>query len=134
MQDYVKLGRLEERALKLLLKYGDRGLLQSELWHLLGITSRDGSRVAIKLEKRGLIKRVREFANDRWTMRLISLVKPLDLSIIRDSPCPPCPYNDFCGVSGTYTPTQCVLIESWLLSLVDAKAGRVETTVQAVKT
>ncbi len=130
MHDYVKLGRLEERALKLLLKHGEKGLLQSELWHLLGITSRDGSRVAIKLEKRGLVKRVREFANDRWTMRLISQVKLLDLSIIRDAPCPACPYNDSCGPSGSYSPTECVLIESWLLTLAESRAKKEETTVQ----
>ncbi|MEM2861245.1 MAG: hypothetical protein QXL12_04885 [Nitrososphaerota archaeon] len=133
MHDYVKLGKLEEKALKLLLQHGEKGLLQSELWHLLGITSRDGSRVAIKLEKRGLVKRVKEFANDRWTMRLISQVKPLDLSIIRDSPCPPCPYNDSCGPSGNYSPTGCILIESWLLALSGSKDKKEEATAQTMR-
>lgn len=133
MYDYVKLGKLEERALKLLLKHGENGLLQSELWHLLGVTSRDGSRVAIKLEKKGLVRRIREFANDRWTMRLISQVKPMNLSVIKDAPCPSCPYNDSCGPSGNYSPAECVLIETWLLALSESRIGRVETQVQTLK-
>jgi len=111
-----KISKLEEKALKLLLKYEDKGLLQSELWHKLGVTSRDGSRIAIKLEKRGLIKRVKEFANDRWTRRLVPLVKPLDVSVLKGSPCPSCQYNNNCGADQTYSPTNCVLIENWLLS------------------
>ncbi|MEM0445774.1 MAG: hypothetical protein QXO86_07590 [Nitrososphaerota archaeon] len=134
MHDFVKLSKLEERALRLLLQHGETGLLQSELWHLLGVTSRDGSRVAIKLEKKGLVKRVKEFAKDRWTMRLISQVKPMNLGIIKDAPCPSCPYNDSCGPSGTYVPTECVLIESWLLSLSVSAPEKAETQVQTLKT
>ncbi len=129
-RDSVRLGKLEERALKLLIQYGDRGLLQSELWHMLGVTSRDGSRVAIKLEKKGLVKRVREFANERWTMRLVSLVKPLGLNVIKDAPCPSCPYNDSCGPTGNYSPTECVLIESWLHGFSGTGVLR-QTEVQA---
>jgi hypothetical protein len=110
-----KISKLEEKALKLLLKYEDKGLLQSELWHKLGVTSRDGSRIAIKLEKRGLIKRVKEFANDRWTRRLVPLVKPFDISVLEGSPCPSCQYNNNCGPGQTYSPTNCVLIENWLM-------------------
>lgn len=111
-----KTSKLEEKALKLLLKYGDKGLLQSELWHKLGVTSRDGSRIAIKLEKRGLIKRVKEFANDRWTRRLVPLVKPFNVSVLKGSPCPSCIYSNNCGADQTYSPTNCVLIENWMLS------------------
>lgn len=117
-----KISKLEERALKLLLKYEDKGLLQSELWHKLGVTSRDGSRIAIKLEKRGLIKRVKEFANDRWTRRLVPLVKPFDVAILKGSPCPSCQYNNNCGAGQTYSPTNCVLIENWLLSAAISEA------------
>ncbi len=132
-RESLRLGKLEERALKLLIQHGDAGLLQSELWRMLGVTSRDGSRVAIKLERKGLVRRIKEFANDRWTMRLVSLVKPLGLSVIRDAPCPACPYNDFCGPGGNYSPTECVLIESWLHS---ASHSRVipQTQTQAANT
>jgi len=70
-----KLTNLEERAIRLLLKHQKEGLLQSELWHKLGVTSREGSRIAIKLEKKGMVKRVKEFAKDRWTRRLIPLIR-----------------------------------------------------------
>ena len=72
-----KLTKLEEEAIKLLLKHQEKGLLQSELWHKLGVTSREGSRIAIRLEKKGMVKRVKEFAKDRWTRRLVPLIPGL---------------------------------------------------------
>ena len=45
------------RVYKLVVEHGNEGVLQSELWKKLNLTSRDGSRLAIRLEKRGMIKR-----------------------------------------------------------------------------
>lgn len=115
------MSKLEERALKLLLKHEGRGLLQSELWHKLGVTSRDGSRIAIKLEKNGLVSRVREFANDRWTRRIVPIVKQLDISVMKGAPCPSCQLNNNCGPGQIYSPTTCLLIESWILSSAEKK-------------
>lgn len=111
-----KLTKLEERAIKLLLKHEEKGLLQSELWHKLGVTSREGSRIAIKLEKKGMIKRVKEFAKDRWTRRLVPLIKQVNLNVIRGSPCPSCDFNPVCGREGSVSPNTCLLIEDWLLT------------------
>jgi len=109
------LTKLEERAIKLLLKHEETGLLQSELWHKLGVTSREGSRIAIKLEKKGMIKRVKEFAKDRWTRRLVPLIKQVNLDVIRGAPCPSCEFNPVCGREGSVSPNTCLLIEDWLL-------------------
>lgn len=111
-----KMSKLEEKAIKLLLKYEDRGLLQSELWHKLGVTSREGSRIAIKLEKKGVVKRVKEFAKDRWTRRLVPLIRQVTLGPIKGAPCPSCIYNNICGKQGTVTPNTCLWIEDWILS------------------
>lgn len=111
-----KMTKLEERAIKLLLKYEDRGLLQSELWHKLGVTSREGSRIAIKLEKKGIVKRVREFAKDRWTRRLVPLIRQVTLEPIKGAPCPSCIYNHVCGKGGMVSPNTCLWLEEWLIS------------------
>ena len=92
-----KLTNLEERAIRLLLKHQKEGLLQSELWHKLGVTSREGSRIAIKLEKKGMVKRVKKFAKDRWTRRLIPLIREVKLDPIRGAPCLSCEYEYICG-------------------------------------
>lgn len=111
----MKMTKLEERAIKLLLKYEDSGMLQSELWHKLGVTSREGSRIAIKLEKKGIVKRVKEFANDRWTRRLVPLIKQLSIAPIKGAPCPSCTYESVCGLERSVSPCTCVRLEEWVL-------------------
>ncbi|MEM4536673.1 MAG: Lrp/AsnC family transcriptional regulator, partial [Nitrososphaerota archaeon] len=117
-----KMSKLEEKAIKLLLKYENRGLLQSELWHKLGVTSREGSRIAIKLEKKGVVKRVKEFAKDRWTRRLVPLIKQVTLEPIKGAPCPSCIYNNVCGKQGTVSPNTCLWIEEWVTSSTSPKS------------
>ncbi len=111
----MKMTKLEERAIKLLLKYEDKGILQSELWHKLGVTSREGSRIAIKLEKKGIVKRVKEFANDRWTRRLVPLIRQLSIEPIKGAPCPSCPHENTCGLDKMITPCTCVQLEEWIM-------------------
>jgi len=115
----VKMSKLEEKAIKLLLKYGDKGLLQSELWHKLGVTSREGSRIGIKLEKKGVVKRVREFANDRWTRRLVPLIKQVNIQALNESPCPSCIFENICGPNGNDYFRTCQLIEDWVLRMAE---------------
>ncbi len=121
----MKMTKLEERAIKLLLKYEDRGILQSELWHKLGVTSREGSRIAIKLEKKGIVKRVKEFANDRWTRRLVPLIKQLSIDPIKGAPCPSCAHENACGLDRMVTPYTCVRLEEWILGQNPSLAGQV---------
>src|SRR3989337_177218 len=61
---------LEHTALAAISNEGSQGILQSDLWRKLGAGSREGSRIAIKLEKKGLIRRERELNGGRWTHRL----------------------------------------------------------------
>ena len=110
-----KLTKLEEEAIKLLLKHQDKGLLQSELWHKLGVTSREGSRIAIRLEKKGMVKRVKEFAKDRWTRRLVPLIRRVTIDPIKGAPCLACEYDQVCGKEGVRTPWNCPKLEKWVL-------------------
>jgi len=61
---------MEHRALQFIANTGDEGVLQSDLWRQLEASSREGSRISLKLEKKGLIRRERELFEGRWTYRL----------------------------------------------------------------
>jgi hypothetical protein len=47
-----KNNNLEQKALKLVFDAGDKGILQSELWKELGVSSREGSKMAKKFEEK----------------------------------------------------------------------------------
>ena len=55
-----KRSELEHKALQFIANTGGEGVLQSDLWRQLDASSREGSRIAIKLENKGLIRRERE--------------------------------------------------------------------------
>ncbi|MFN3622134.1 MAG: helix-turn-helix transcriptional regulator, partial [Nitrososphaerales archaeon] len=78
---------LTSRVYKLVVEQGKEGVLQSELWKKLNLTSRDGSRLAIRLEKRGLVKRERVLDNGRWTYKLTPLRLPIQIKSIEQAPC-----------------------------------------------
>src|SRR5437016_13477748 len=67
---------LTSRVYKLVVERGRDGGLQSEIWKELGLTSRDGSRLAIRVEERGMIRRVSVLDDGRWTYRLGPLGLP----------------------------------------------------------
>ena len=48
----LKNSKVEKKALKIIIDAGDEGLFQTELWKLLDISSREASRIAIKLEEK----------------------------------------------------------------------------------
>ncbi len=73
----VTLSELEKKALKLIIEAGEEGLLQQDLWKLLGIDSRDGSRIALRLAKKRLIYRELVSIRGRKTYRLTALVDKL---------------------------------------------------------
>lgn len=66
-------GEMELNARFLRLVEETTGILQSEVWKRLGTNSREGSRIAIRLERRRLIQRERVLSNGRWSLRLTRL-------------------------------------------------------------
>jgi len=109
---------LEHRALHLIANTGNQGVLQSEMWRELKASSREGSRIAIKLENKGLIRRERELFSGRWTYRLYPKRKPASINSIVDCPCLMCPDDSRCGAWSTITPTECEKLTEWILSLL----------------
>ncbi|MEM3387682.1 MAG: MarR family winged helix-turn-helix transcriptional regulator [Nitrososphaerales archaeon] len=105
---------LTSRVYKLVVEHGKEGVLQSELWKKLNLTSRDGSRLAIRLEKRGLVKRERVLDNGRWTYKLTPLRLPIQIKSIEQAPCITCEVESKCAPNGVVTPYTCNKIVEWV--------------------
>ncbi|MDA4132308.1 MAG: MarR family winged helix-turn-helix transcriptional regulator [Thaumarchaeota archaeon] len=106
---------LTSRVYKLVVERGKDGVLQSEIWKELGLTSRDGSRLAIRLEKRGMIKRVKVLDDGRWTYKLTPLRLPANISSMESAPCIVCPVESKCSVTTEINPFTCPLIGPWVV-------------------
>ncbi|MEM2420074.1 MAG: transcriptional regulator [Candidatus Bathyarchaeia archaeon] len=111
---------LEQKALQIIMSAGNSGLLQSELWRKLGASSREGSRIALKLESKGLIRRERELRDGRWTYRLYPKRLPASMDSIADCPCVMCPDSPKCGPTGSVTPQNCERLTEWLLRIAES--------------
>jgi hypothetical protein len=118
-----KRTNLEQKALQSIMSMGYEGVLQSELWRKLGGSSREGSRIAIKLEGKGLIRREKELSNGRWTYRLYPKRLPASIDSIADCPCLMCPDNPRCGSSSTISPQNCERLTEWLLFLAENESS-----------
>lgn len=110
-----KRSDLEQKALQYVMNTGFEGVLQSELWHELGASSREGSRISIKLENKGLIRREKELREGRWTYRLFPKKLPSSIDAITNCPCLMCPDNPRCDPSGSTSPQTCERLTEWLL-------------------
>src|SRR5512136_659154 len=112
-----KRNDLEQKALHYVVNTGYQGVLQSDLWRELGASSREGSRVSIKLEEKGLIRREKELQDGRWTYRLYPKRLPASIETIVDSPCLLSPDNARCDPTTTISPKNCTRLTDWILNL-----------------
>jgi len=92
------------------------GMLQSELWRKLKLSSRDGSRLALKLERMGIITREKILEKGRWTYKLIIKKTPISTQSIENAPCLVCPVEQKCSVDGEISPRSCQFIEDWVVA------------------
>ncbi|MGP8124265.1 MAG: helix-turn-helix transcriptional regulator [Nitrososphaerales archaeon] len=120
---------LTSRVYKLVVERGRDGVLQSEIWKELGLTSRDGSRLAIRLERRGLIGRVKVLEEGRWTYKLTPLRFPTDMTSIEKAPCIVCQFESKCSVDGQISPYICPWIGPWVIDEARIAAGQAVPTV-----
>ena len=110
--------QLTNRVCEIVASYGDDGMLQSELWKKLKLSVRDGSRLSLRLERRGMITREKILQNGRWTYRLIIEQVPISLESIQNAPCLTCPVEQKCNIDNVYpepSPKHCELIEAWVI-------------------
>ncbi|OLD21683.1 MAG: transcriptional regulator [Thaumarchaeota archaeon 13_1_20CM_2_39_20] len=108
--------KLKTTVLDRVAKRGDDGIFQSELWKKLKLSSRDGSRLALKLERQHLIKREKVLESGRWTYKLKIAHFPVSTQSIESAPCLICPVEQKCTLEGEISPRTCPLIEQWVLT------------------
>ncbi len=123
------LSELERKALELIESKGDEGLYQSELWKILGIDSREGSRIALQLLKKGLIRREPVINNGRRTYKLYVIRRTklnlrVNLANVIDIPCFTCLNIDKCSNGGFFDPRTCRLLTEWLINQVNTRNKR----------
>ena len=118
-----KRSDLEHKALNFIATTGDEGVLQSNLWRKLDASSREGSRIALKLEDKGLIRREKELCEGRWTYRLYPKRKPASINSIIDCPCLSCSESIRCGAYGDVSPNDCEKLTEWIANLARGRAG-----------
>jgi len=110
----TKQGDLESQALQVILDKGSEGILQCDLWKELNASSREGSRISIKLENKNLIRRDRELRSGRWTYRVFIKRHPIDIDPIIDVPCVSCDDISRCETDTEVSPLNCKLLDQWL--------------------
>jgi hypothetical protein len=118
-----KRNDLEQKALQCVMNTGVGGVLQSDLWHELGASSREGSRISIKLENKGLVRREKELRDGRWTYRLFPKRMPSSIDAIANCPCLMCPDDSRCDPSSVISPQTCERLTEWLLSISKGEQG-----------
>jgi DNA-binding Lrp family transcriptional regulator len=112
----IDMEKLKTKVLDIVTKRGDDGIFQSELWKKLKLSSRDGSRLSLKLERQNLIKREKVLESGRWTYKLKIAHVPVGTKSIESAPCLICPVEQKCTLEGEISPRTCPLIEQWVLT------------------
>ena len=112
----VDMERLTNKVYDILAERELDGMLQNELWKKLKLNSRDGSRLALKLERMGTITREKLLEKGRWTYKLIIKKTPISTQSIENSPCLVCPVEQKCTLDGEISPRNCQFIEDWVIA------------------
>ena len=118
------MDKLINHVCEIVATYGNNGIHQSDLWKKLKLTSRDGSRLALKLERMGLITREKILLKGRWTYKLIIIKSPVGTDSLSGAPCLVCPVESKCSLDGDISPKTCQFIEDWVLIELKTKKSK----------
>jgi len=117
----IDMDKMCNRVCEIIADYETQGILQSELWKKLKLSSRDGSRLALKLERMGMITREKILEKERWTYKLIIKKIPISTKSIEGGPCLTCPVETKCTIDGDISPKTCQWIEDWVMIELKSK-------------
>ena len=109
------MDKMCNRVCEIIAGYETEGILQSQLWKKFKLSSRDGSRLALKLERMGMITREKILEKERWTYKLIIKKTPVSTKSIEGAPCLTCPVEAKCSLDGEISPKTCQWIEDWVM-------------------
>lgn len=96
------------------------GLSQRALLDRMKLRSNQVSKIALKLERSGLVRREKVLEEGRWTY-VLKAVDAISLGPYESIPCITCPYEDKCRPEGIISPENCALetyqrgIGQWVL-------------------
>ena len=110
----VDMEKLTHKVCDILAERESSGMIQSELWKKLKLTNQIGSRLALKLERLGMITREKILEKGRWTYKLIIKKTPISTTSIENAPCLICPVEQKCSLEGEISPRTCQWIEEWV--------------------
>ena len=110
---------LEEQALNLIISIGPDGILQSDMWRKLKSSSREGSRICLRLEAKNLIRRERELFKGRWTYRIFFKKRLIAIDSLLTIPCMFCENTYRCELDAEISPATCVPLTNWLFASED---------------
>ena len=119
--DKTDMDKLVNRVTEMIAGYETKGILQNILWRKLKLSGRDGSRLALKLERMGNITREKILENGRWTYLLLIKKIPISTKSIENAPCLVCPVEGKCSTDGEISPKTCQYIEDWVLTELKTK-------------
>ncbi len=117
----INMEKLTHKVCEILATRDSEGLFQSDLWKKLKVSSRDGSRLALRLERLGIISREKVLEKERWTYKLVLEKTPVSTQSIENAPCLTCPVEQKCSLDGEISPRTCQWIEDWVLIQTSAK-------------
>ncbi len=109
------MDKMCNKVCEIIAGYENDGIFQSQLWKKLKLSSRDGSRLALKLERMGMITREKILEKERWTYKLIIKKIPISTKAIENAPCLTCEVESKCSLDGEISPKTCQWIEDWVL-------------------
>jgi len=109
------MDKMCNRVCEIIAGYESDGIFQSQLWKKFKLSSRDGSRLALKLERMGMITREKILEKERWTYKLIIKKTPVSTKSIEGAPCLTCPVEAKCSLDGEISPKTCQWIEDWVM-------------------
>ena len=115
----MDMDRITNRVCEIVATFEDKGMLQTDLLKKLKLSGRDCSRLALRLERRGLISREKILQKGRWTYKLIIEQTPISLDSLQNSPCLTCPVEQKCDVTNVHpepSPLYCQLLEDWVIT------------------
>jgi DNA-binding MarR family transcriptional regulator len=120
-----ELSEIEAKALEIIKESGEEGIYQHELWKRLGLDSREGSRLALRLLKKWLIVREPTVHKGRRTYKLFLAKRgkekvklTVNMGSAIEVPCFSCKNLERCHIGGFFDPRTCPLLRNWLNSKI----------------
>ncbi len=109
---------IERKILEVVRESGKKGILQREIWKILGLDSRNGARIIRRLEQQGFVTRDTVTYKGRKTYMVFATKKALTpLKIpdeVKEIPCFSCEKLERCGEGAGINPITCKKLNNWL--------------------